>query len=275
MAYAQDSDYMNALTNFQFGLTIYEKLRNPLKQAQSYYFIGKMYLKIKDFIKANEYYNFALKIAQGIREKELEADILIDMGVILDLQGQYDKCINNYRQVLKIYKRLEKNIEQGEIYLEMGKVLREMGKEYYQEALKNLRYSLKIMIKENQQKGEVDCRTQMGDLLLLLNQPQDALIYYEKAIKKSHVIKDIYREINAYYGKGKVLFELNKFEEAIKIFNNTNNFYQKINHLKGEISCLTYLSNSYDKLGNKDMAKKFKKIVRDKSKNLKEKINLD
>ena len=271
MGYAQDREYANALINFQHALDLYKKANNTLKQAHSLYFIGKMYLKLKNFDLAIKNYNAALKIAQNIKDKELQADILFDIGVLYSVQDQLNKSMNIFRQVLKMYKKIEKIVEQGEVHFEMGKVLRDLGEEHYQDALKNFRNALKIMIKENRQKNVVDCRNQMGDLLLLLKQPQEALNQYQKAMKKSRANKDVIGEITANFGKGKALFDLERLTEAIKIFNSTIEFYQKIQYLKGEISCLTYLSNSYEKLKNPDKAKKFKKLAQEKSKKLEKK----
>lgn len=268
MGHAQDREYIEALTSFQQALKLYKNIKNSLKQAHSLYFIGKMYLKLKNYEIANKNYKIALEIAQELRNLELQADILFDLGSVAALAKKYNKSLNIYRQSLKIYRKIEKFIEQGEIYFEIGKILREMDGEHYVEALKNFRQALKIMIKERQHKSEIDCRIQIGDLLLLTDQPQEAFNHYEKAIKKSKVAKDILGEINAFFGKGKALFELNQYQKAIKIFHSILEFYQKIKYLKGEISCLTYLSNSYDKIGDAELTKKYKKLAQDKAKKI-------
>jgi len=268
MGYAQAKKYIEGLTNFQKALEIYKLINYKLKQSHSLYFIGKMYLKLKNYEAAIKYYNEAVIIAQQIKEKELYADILFDLALAYSLQKKFNKSMNIYRQVLKIYKKLEKNPEQGEVYFEMGKILREMGNEHYQEAYKNFKNALKIMTKENQQKFEIDCRNQIGDLLLLLDQPQEALNNYEKALKKSKKYNDVLGEVTAYFGRGKSLYELKNYKKAIVIFNLVVEFYRKIKYLKGEIACLTYLSNSYEKTGDKEKTEKYKKLAQNISKKL-------
>ncbi|MFX0135091.1 MAG: tetratricopeptide repeat protein, partial [Candidatus Hodarchaeota archaeon] len=220
---------------------------------------------------ANKNYNNALKIAQQIKNQELQADVLFDLGSVAGIQKKYNKSLNIYRQTLKIYKKIDKPIEQGETYFEIGQILREMDEEHYQEALKNFKNALKIVIKERQFKIEIDCRIQIGDLLILTDQPQEALNHYQKAMKKSKTSKYLLGEINAYFGKGKAFFELKQYQKAIKVFESLIALYQKSKYLKGEISCLTYLSNSYDQLGEAELAKKFKKLAQDKSKKLEKK----
>ncbi len=267
MGHAQENEYTEALVNFQKALELYKQF-NPLKHAQSLYFIGKMYLKLKNFETAINNYNSALNIAKTINDKELQADILFDIGVAHGLQNDLNKSLNLYRQVLKMYKKLEKVLEQGEVNLEMGKILKEMGKEHFQEALRNFKIALKIMIKEKKYGNEVECRNQMGDLLILLEQPEEALNQYERALRMSKKKRYILGEITAFFGKGKAFYELKKFADAIKIFDTVLEFYQKIKYLKGEISCLAYLSNSHEKLGHNEMAEKYKNLTQEKSKKL-------
>jgi len=273
MGHAQDTKYIKALSNFQSALELYKQAGNIKKQAHSLFFIGKMYLKLENYETSLKNYNSALNISKQIKDKELTADILFDIGETYNRQGKYNKSMNIFRQVLKIYKKLEKNSEVGEVLFEMGKVLRKQGSEHYQEAYKNFKNALKIIIKENQQKNEIECRNEMGDLLLLLGQPQDAFEQYKKAFIKSRTNKYVIGEISAYFGQGKALFELKKYKESIGIFNSVLQFYQKIKYLKGEISSLTYLSNSYEKIGDKEKAEKFKKLAQNVSKKLEKSKN--
>ncbi|MFX0133565.1 MAG: tetratricopeptide repeat protein, partial [Candidatus Hodarchaeota archaeon] len=86
MGYAQDGEFASALTNFQQALEIYRKIKNLLKQTHSLYFIGKMYLKLNNYEIANKNYNNALRIAQQIKNQELQADVLFDLGSVAGIQ---------------------------------------------------------------------------------------------------------------------------------------------------------------------------------------------
>jgi serine phosphatase RsbU (regulator of sigma subunit)/TPR repeat protein len=116
-----------------------EKLEDPLKFADAYYYNGELFSEINDVEKAISYYNKALKIYMQIENSKGIIDCYFKLGTVNTAKGYYDIAIEYFERALKISSQAN-NINRvgiltgiGNVYYSILNVERALY--YYQEAL--------------------------------------------------------------------------------------------------------------------------------------------
>jgi tetratricopeptide (TPR) repeat protein len=213
-------------------------------------------------------YQTALYITRKIKNKEMEADILGDIGSILDFIDKYDDAIDFFTRALKIYRKIPKRKgKRGE-----GRTLYDLGLAFFhakklEGAQSHLEKSIRLMKKNNDRKGEANCNITLADIHLELKETEIAEKYYKQALKYFQDHKNIFGIINCEIGFGKIQFEQGEFSPAKDRFEEVLRLATEANYLKLQATALLFLSKIYDKLGNvkeaENSSKKANKILKD------------
>jgi tetratricopeptide (TPR) repeat protein len=216
-------------------------------------------------------FQIALSLAQQIKNREMEAEMLGEIGSILDFLDKYDDAIDFFSRALKIYRKLG-NIAKNKESRGEGRALYDLGLALYHakkldEARSILEKASRMMKKHNDKKGEAGLHAALGDIYLELGQYDIAEKNYKRAEDFYQAIKNIIGVINVDLGFGKIFFAKEDLSQAKEKFEAALELATKSNYSKHSASALLYLSKISEKLGDlkesENYTKKAHKILKD------------
>ncbi len=262
------------LHNFEKAFDYFEKLiknsETPLKiKSIASKMIGTYYANAGDYEKALYYLNIAADYYESF-------DIYYKIGMIYKFKGEYEKALNflkkayminnrnentiknlaelyyqfhDYDNALKYYNYLLKTYSnKGKIYLIVGEINYKNG--YLNKAIESYLNAINSSLSEDEAKIAF---VNLGNLYLLLNDYDNSLKYYKKALNLDNTDENIYYNITLLYIKEKLYDKALKYcKKALEI----NPDFQKINLLIPRIYLLK---------GDKRKATDFIKNLIDKS----------
>ena len=220
-------------------------------KAKCYAQIGNCNWSLSEYDNAFKYYSKALEINIKIDNKQQQAAILGNMGVIMDTRGRYAEALTYYFRSLKIEEEINNERGQAVTLGNIGIIYynqKEYGKalDYYEKSL-----ALKEKINETN-----SISTILGNIGIVYHDKNDfdrALAYYQKGLavdKKYNNKYGISRHLGniglAYEDKKDFNKALDYYFEALKIDEELNNKIG-IGYQKSYIGNLYMVLNEYKK----------------------------
>lgn len=247
--------------------------------------IGQAYLYISDHQKASEYENQALVLFKNVGNKQLEVITmeelikayrgLYEYQKVLDLSNQllefYQKtgktdnviyslesiassyfAMNEYQKAIDYYLRVI-DISRKNNNLELDNSLNQLGNIYslldqYDKARAFYVQSMEIAVKTNNQISKAFALNNIGLIAFYQDKNLEAIDYYNQALK---IFKEneksgyIFMQANVLMRLGLAYQNLEKYQEAIKFFNQTIELSRKEKNVKKEGESLLNLGNIY------------------------------
>ena len=176
-------------TNYKAGiisalksLELADKLNNRVRKGHALKDLADLYHYTGNEEQAIKYEKEALVIYEEMNDKIFIANILNDLGNTHYGQGKYDDALNYFKRSLPISEEIEANSLIAITCSNMGKTLVEFGR--IQEAISYFERSLRISQDVTKvPRNQVWALKHLGDAYNKLNQPQNALVFLNKAIK--------------------------------------------------------------------------------------------
>ncbi|MEH2261125.1 tetratricopeptide repeat protein [Nostoc sp.] len=210
------------------------------KIAIQYHELAMIAQKKRDFLKAIELYNHALKIVENTEDRQNIAIIYHNLGIIAQEQGNLDNASNYHKQASYIYENVGDLYTASSDYYELGLIA--LVKRNFQEATNYLNQALKIRLDFGDLYKSANVYYSLGIVASNQGDFNEAIIYYQKALKIREDANDFSGVADVCNQIGIVLYLQQEFddaiayyEKAIKIYSSLNNPYQA--------------GNSYNNLG--------------------------
>ena len=218
-------------------------------KAKSYAQIGNCNWSLSEYDNAFKYYSKALEINIKVDNKQQQAAILGNMGVIMDTRGRYAEALTYYFKSLKIEEEI--NNEKGQA-VTLGNIgIIYYNQKEYGKALDYYKKSLALKEKMNETNSISNILGNIGIVYHDQNNFDKALVYYQKALavdKKYNNKYGISRHLGniglAYEDKKDFKKALDFYFEALKIDEELNNKLG-ISYQKSYIGNLYMLLNEY------------------------------
>ena len=233
------------------------KLKNDFLtlKAKSYAQIGNCNWSLSEYDNAFKYYSKALEINIKINNKQQQAAILGNMGVIMDTQGRYAEALTYYFQSLKIEEEI--NNERGQA-VTLGNIgIIYYNQKEYEKALEYYEKSLAIKEKINETNS---ISTILGNIGVVYHDQNDfdkALLYYQKGLA-------VDRKHNNKYGISRHLGNIGLTYEDKKDFKKALDFYfealkidEELNNKLGMSYQKSYIGNLYILLREYEKAERY------------------
>jgi len=206
-AYHSTREYDKAIENFDQALKL-----NP-NLAEAYNNRGNAYRHKGEFDKAIDDYNKALKLNPN------DADAYNNRGIAYDDKGEYDKAIDDYNKALKLNPNL------AEAYNNRGVTYRHKGE--FDKAIDDYNKALKL------NPNYADAYNNRGVAYRHKGEFDKAIDDYNKALKLNPNYADAYNNRgNAYADKGEYDKAIDDYNKALKLnpndadaYNNRGNAY--------------------------------------------------
>lgn len=117
-----------AIADYLSALSLFKAENNLLGEARVYNNIGNLYLGA-DYDKALEYFEMAHLIAEKLNEKELLANVFLNIGNIYVRKKKYNQALTYYEKGDQLYKETKNDIgithslqNRGKIYFELNRL---------------------------------------------------------------------------------------------------------------------------------------------------------
>lgn len=202
----------------------------------------------ESFPKAIEKYETAIVCWQKLGNKELEAIVTCNTGLIYNIVGEKQKALNYLNKALTIVGEINnKSIEAltlnglGAFYGSSGDFKRSL--EYFEK-------SLIINQEINDLKNQAANLNNLGNLYSLTNNYQKALESLNQASKIFHTLKDERAESGALNNLGTVYTALGDYERSLVCYEDALPLKQRLKDRRGECYLLNNIGFSYSALGD-------------------------
>lgn len=240
---------------------LYNRFLEPLVNIDPYYQtiflygMGKVYYAQGYLEKAIKYYQQALEFARTLPDCQQESAILNSLGLVYLYLGNHSKSINYTWEGLVIAWKNHNYQGQAIALNSLGLVFCQKGK--YSKAIKYLEESLRILRQSYSPSYE-------GRVLGSLAQAYGGLENYEKAIEYQQQHLTLMQTTQDRAGEGDALFNLattlaicKRDSESMKYFQESLDICRGIGNRLTEVNVLLNLTAFYQRLGNKDLVRKY------------------
>ncbi len=255
------NDLQNTISQWEKALAIYREIgdrkgeRNALtKIGGVYYDLGRLSQSHPYSEKALTYYEKTLKIDREIGDREAESSDLRMIGsVYMDL-NQYEVALPYVLEALRIEK--ENGLQQNDSMFDdlIAKEYSSLGEHEeshanYEQAIIYYEAALKIERLIVRRKREGDTLRQIGLVYWKLNEYEKALSYYEEALKMHRKTGDREGEGDDLYYTGIVYADLGQSEKSICSYEEALKIFRENGDWYSEGVVLNNIGNVYDNLG--------------------------
>ena len=241
--YLRDNDANDALAiaELEGARAIYQEILKELtflndssfnhRIAVSYYNLGRVALRQRQFEEAKAFYHQALKIFEDTRNWHSAATGYHELGRIAQEQRQFEEAKAFYHQALKIHEDERNWYYAAMSYHQLGIVAQEQRQ--FEEAKAFYHQALKIHEDERNWHHAADGYHQLGIVAQEQRQFEEAKAFYLKVLKIYEDARNWYKAAMSYHHLGIVAQEQRQFEEArafyhkaLKIYEDARDWYQ-------------------------------------------------
>jgi signal transduction histidine kinase/predicted negative regulator of RcsB-dependent stress response len=241
-------DYTTALKYDNLSLPITIALNDSSKIASALNYLGNTYFDLGEYDDAYYYFTQSYRVTKAIKDSLQMTIALHNIGTVFRELGQYDVALNYLELSRKISKMVKD--EDGEAYSldEIGDLY--LDKKDFDQAEEKLLASLAVTRKRNIESLEPEILGKIAHLYFEKNQLGKALAYYDSTTyfyKKSF---NNFGLAETALGTGKVYLKQGKYDDAMRLFEETLAKAKELNSRTLEIDCFHELSQLYEQKGD-------------------------
>lgn len=228
------------------------KLKASFQLANAYYWKGCAYLSESEFSKSFGYFLKAIPIYEKSNNKKELSAIYNNMGTVLMNQKSYSKALVYFEKSVSIKKNLNDSVSLAIPVNNIGSVYDEMGD--YKKAIQYYTKSLVLCKAFGDKKGIATANQNIGIALTNMQDYENARNYFFDALKLEEQLKN----------PGGITLSLNNIaslynitgqeSEAVPLLIKCIAIAKESSLVMQQMDAWETLSESYEKLGNKDKA---------------------
>ncbi|MBZ0202531.1 MAG: LuxR family transcriptional regulator [Ignavibacteria bacterium] len=209
-----NSNYENAIKNYEDSLLISRRIGSLLSEADALNNLGNVYRYQGDVTKALEYFNASLKINRSIKDPCLEGNVLNNIGIIYRDINEYDSSIKFYKKSLKVRQQNKFNNGTADCYSNIGEIL--FKKKDFIKALEYFNKGYEIRKEVNNKSTQIISLVNIGCAYTELNNFENAIEFLNKAVKLCHECNNPEFEACSYLSIARVYKKTKNYLEAEK-----------------------------------------------------------
>ncbi|MEW6171379.1 MAG: tetratricopeptide repeat protein, partial [Candidatus Omnitrophota bacterium] len=237
-----------ALKSGQEALRIAQSIDNKSLQAKSLNLIGVIYRNLGDYDKAIANYKDALRNAEAVKDSLQTAFSFNNIGGIYRLIGNNPLSLEYVLRALNIFESL--NHKEGMAFCSINIGLVYKNQSDYVKALEYLNYTLRIRNEINDNSGKALTNNLIAEVYFDMREYNLALKYYLEAENGYKEIDDKKGIAAVWGGIGGVFYSQNKLNDALKYRMQALDLSYKIEYKEGQIINHNNLALIYAKLGD-------------------------
>ncbi|MEH6779803.1 adenylate/guanylate cyclase domain-containing protein [Maribacter arcticus] len=241
-------DYSKALSSYEEGLELAEKIDNKLGAADILVKMGYIYHDNEDVINALIYYQKSLKIYEEENDLDGKGSIYNEFGSIYLSKGEYDKALDYYKKSMAINKELNEEESNSAMYINIGGLY--LTKKDFQQALYYYEKGLVIEKKKEDKLGIASALSGIGTVYLEQGETTKALDFLQRSFDISESINDIQGGANTLLSISDIYLDNKNYKKAITYCKKSLSMAQKVGDLGSQEYACECLYDAYRALGN-------------------------
>ena len=240
--------YSKALSSYEEGLELAEKIDNKLGAADILVKMGYIYHDNEDVINALIYYQKSLKIYEEENDLDGKGTIYNEFGSIYLSKGEYDKALDYYKKSMAINKELNEEESNSAMYINIGGLY--LTKKDFQQALYYYEKGLVIEKKKEDKLGIASALSGIGTVYLEQGETTKALDFLQRSFDISESINDIQGGANTLLSISDIYLDNKNYKKAITYCKKSLSMAQKVGDLGSQEYACECLYDAYRALGN-------------------------
>jgi len=205
--------YDRAEEFFNQALNIGQKKGNKRKISASLKALGDSYLTQKEYVLAQEYFLRAIELDESINDARGLSSSLIKLGEITALQDLNDQALQILNQGLEYAQQLNDMDLQAQAYSEIGKTY--SNQENYKLGIENLKNALALALKINARPILRTCYQNLAKFYDKSGDVENAFVYFNLYMRQN---EEIYtRDVVKRVAEAETLYELENKDKEIQL----------------------------------------------------------
>ena len=196
-----------------------------------------------------------LVIMRQFKDQEVEALILVRIGLNYNIISQSQEALKYYNQALPILRTIGNRRSEALTLNNIGRVYDNISQP--QEALKYYNQALPILQTIGDRSGEATTLNNFGAVYDSISQPQRALQYYNQALPIWQEVSNRRGEATTLNNIGEVYNSISQPQEALKYYNQALPIMRQVGDRRGEATTLNNIGLAYNNISQPQSALKY------------------
>ena len=216
----REGDYPQAIGYLNRSLSLYQELdKGTLKFgfyiADALATLGRVYRATGENNRALRLLHQALNIAKTLPQRELEANVLNDLGVLYLEQEDYEKADDHLHQSLKIHQSRNNRTESARLLLNLGVGAQRRGDA--EQALDRFQKSLDQATAASNKDVMIAAGEGLGAIYREKRQYNEALGILDRSLTLAKEVDDRTRIAEILWRKSEVFLEMGAYDRAVEL----------------------------------------------------------
>ncbi|MCB0408756.1 MAG: tetratricopeptide repeat protein [Flavobacteriales bacterium] len=211
------ANYYEAVKYYHQSLSLYEKIEQKQGQAQMLNNLGLIYKELEEYDTALVYYNKSLVLKESINDQWGISSTYSNIGNIYRKKGNHSKALEFHQKSLAIKKEVDDKKGMAVALNNIGSVLEDLGQ--LEEAIEHFRQGLLIFEETNNQKGIAGTHNNIGRIYYKQHNYDLAILHCKKAYQ-------IATELGLVHDIGEAALTLYECNKALGYFNIALNMHE-------------------------------------------------
>jgi len=241
-------DYPKALTSYQEGLTLSDKIGYKKGTADISLRTGFVYHDNEDIIRALKYYEKSLKIYEELDDLDGKGSVYNELGSIYRTKGDYDKALDYYSRSIAINDSIGDEMGNAAMFINLGGLYLAQGD--FVKSLDYYRKGLAIEEKKKDKLGIASALSGIGNVHLDQGNSSKALDFLQRSLKISEDINDTQGSAATLLSISDIYLEKGNYTKAIAHCKKSLARAKSVGDLGGQEDACECLYEAYRALGN-------------------------
>lgn len=251
-------DYVKAAEYCQQAIDLAQRIKYKKGNAQSLNLLGTTFLYQGDFPSALSNYEASLVMYQEVDDRKGIARMYSNIGLVYMYQGDYPNSLKSTKSALKIETELDDKAGMAGSYNNIGVVYEDLGN--YPEALNNYLESLKMKEEIGDKPGIANTLSNIGAIKETQRNFPEALRYHQAALRIRQELEDQRGISDSYNNIGNIHKELGHYSEALRSHFISLKIFEETGNQFGIASCYNNIGLIYEAQGDSALRRGDKKL---------------
>ena len=231
---------------------------NKKSIAGLYSNIGVAHWSLGDYVGAQQSYLEALKILEQLKDTDGVATVELNLGILSWSQEKYKEALGFYERSLKVQREMGDKRGEANAYSNMANTYHSLKD--YEKAMDYNVKALKLRIELNDSTDIANSYTNIANVFSAKKEYEKAGDYEKKALLIKRRLGDKNGQAFVLLNMGEHLVELNRPKEALALMDSALVYAIETNDLELQKNVYDGLCDAYAKSGNSEMGLKYYKL---------------
>ena len=241
-------NYPKALSSYQEGLLISEKIGYKIGTADISLRTGFIYHDNEDIISALKYYERSLKIYEELDDLDGKGSVYNELGSIYLTKEDYDKALDYYSKSIAINKELDDEMGNSAMFINIGGLY--LAQEDFVKSLDYYQKGLVIEEKKQDKLGIASALSGIGNVYIAQGRSTEALDFLQRSLGISEEINDTQGSTATLLSISDLYLDKENYPKAISYCKKSLVRAESVGDLGGQEDSCACLYEAYRALGN-------------------------